>query len=573
MKPTISKQLKINPLLWISLWILGATMGVHAQSPGGVSANLKTWYKANTGVTGTSAVSAWADQSGNSLNVAQATASRQPSLAPTSPAFNFNRSLSFSGTNQLEYKAARFMSTTSSGTMFGAASNNLDGGYENLGVLGIDNPHMGTLSGDQIMWMNTSSPVRIDHPTPLIKDKTHILGYFWNGGGPNVGSGLRQDGVEFFEPNTEATGVGNSGVVDGMWTIGGYQYVENWHGNIAEIILYDRNLTAVEKDRVETYMSVKYGTTLSHNYLSADGTTIYNVATYGSHITSIGRDDASSLNQKQSKSVNTGSIVTIGLGTAVVADQSTIAASFSADKSFDIIGDNGLPSSYATAFLPQTYISPVPSAFRLMSRIWRVQETGTVGTITVSVPTTTKAEVLLVSNSATFTPGSATEITLTPDGNGNLTAQVDLTDGQFFTFGATLFGPGGVTADLGLWTKADAGTSSTTNGGFINTWLDQSPNQYQMTSQVDNRRPKYTAPSTSSNFNPTVLFDGVNSGLELAPFMTGVEPGGSVYGAAANKTPGTGFDNLVVFGIDNPHLGTAAATGKPLGYMNGSSPI
>ncbi|MEZ4902517.1 MAG: hypothetical protein R2822_12585 [Spirosomataceae bacterium] len=152
-------------------------------------------------------------------------------------------------------------------------------------------------------------------------------------------------------------------------------------------------------------------------------------------------------------------------------------------------------------------------------------------------------------------------------------ANVDLADGQFFTFGADLIGPGGVVADLGLWTKADAGTSSTTNGGFINTWIDQSTNQYQLTSQVDARRPKYTDPSASSNFNPTVLFDGINSGLELAPFMTGTEPGGSVFGAAANKTPGTGFDNLVVFGIDNPHLGTAAATGKPLGYMNGSSPI
>ncbi|MEZ4902519.1 MAG: hypothetical protein R2822_12595 [Spirosomataceae bacterium] len=38
-----------------------------------------------------------------------------------------------------------------------------------------------------------------------------------------------------------------------MWTIGGYQYVENWQGNIAEIILYDRNLTAAEKERSQKH--------------------------------------------------------------------------------------------------------------------------------------------------------------------------------------------------------------------------------------------------------------------------------------------------------------------------------
>jgi hypothetical protein len=552
----------------LSLFSIGQTL---AQSPGGVSADIQLWLKADNGVVTTgSAVSQWTDQSPQSHNLVQATANFQPLLQAASTSFNFNPSVKFDGANdRLAYKLGRFMATTSPGTFFGTASNALNGGYENLGDLGIDNPHMGTLGNQQIMWMNGSTPVRIDHPTLLTANKSMVLGYFWNGGGPNVGSGLRQNGVEFNEPNTEATAVGNGGPVDGMFTLGSYEGVENWTGHIAEVVLYSRNLTTQEKDRVDTYMAIKYGTTFTRNYLASDGTTIYNVATYGVNIAGIGRDDASGLMQKQSGSIE-GDIVTIYNGTYTAATlpvaNANNSSSFAADKSFMIWGQNGAPASYATPFNPVSYGYTPISSYNLMSRVWRVQETGTVGAVTIK-DNTGLAKHLIVANDASFTTG----VSLVPLVNG--VATVDLTNGQFFTFGADLIGPGGVVADLGLWTKADAGTNTTTNGGFINTWTDQSSNQYQVTSQVDNRRPKYTDPSSGSNFNPTILFDGVNSGLELAPFMTGTEPGGSVYGAAANKTPGTGFDNLVVFGIDNPHLGTAAATGKPLGYMNGSSPI
>ena len=36
-------------------------------------------------------------------------------------------------------------------------------------------------------------------------------------------------------------------------------------GRVAEIIIYDRALTAMERQRVETYMAIKYGITLGYN--------------------------------------------------------------------------------------------------------------------------------------------------------------------------------------------------------------------------------------------------------------------------------------------------------------------
>jgi hypothetical protein len=591
MKSYLSKQLKINPLLLIPLWILGATLGVYAQSPGGVSSGLAHWVRADksvysdAGTTLTTAgqtVQQMNDQSGNGLHVTALSATQKPILLGGTLQTNFNPSLDF--TSDYLINTNRVVQTTDGVSMYSVGSTRVFSGVRTMYSLGTNgNEPTVDLQSTLISPYNTgSSPSNVDI---FNNQMTLNQSMIW---GLRAANNVANDFKFSFQGEELATTLEilSSNSAYGNRVHVGKGVDSEWSGLIMEGITYNRSLTSAEAQRVNSYLALKYGITLrtvdtdgsitEGNYVSSAGTVIWNKTAntaYHNNVTGIGRDDASELVQKQSRSINTEALVTFGVGTGIAASNALNSNSFSTDASFEVIGDNGLSTAYATAYLPQTYVSPVPSGFKIMSRIWKVQETGTLGTVTISVPASSKAELLLVSSSATFTPGSSTEITMTPDGNGNLTAQVDLTDGQYFTFGTTLIAPGGVVADLALWTKADAGTSSTTNGGFINTWLDQSMNQYQMTSQVDSRRPKYTSPSSSSNFNPTVLFDGVNSGLELAPFMTGVELGGSVFGAAANKTPGTGFDNLVVFGIDNPHLGTATSTGKPLGYMNGSSPI
>ena len=62
------------------LGLLAGFQPAHAQSPGGVPANLELWLRADAGVTGTTDVSQWDDQSGNANNAAQATGTRQPAL-------------------------------------------------------------------------------------------------------------------------------------------------------------------------------------------------------------------------------------------------------------------------------------------------------------------------------------------------------------------------------------------------------------------------------------------------------------------------------------------------------------
>ena len=79
-------------------------------------------------------------------------------------------------------------------------------------------------------------------------------------------------------------------------------------GKLSELIIYDGVPTSTEEDQIESYLAVKYGITLaSTNYLSSDGTVIWNNSSYSSYhydIAGIGRDDDQGLHQKQSKSIN-----------------------------------------------------------------------------------------------------------------------------------------------------------------------------------------------------------------------------------------------------------------------------
>ncbi|MEZ4942636.1 MAG: hypothetical protein R3D58_17310, partial [Saprospiraceae bacterium] len=544
------------------------TFGAFLTAPGCVAANLLTWYKASNGVTG-DPVSAWQDAV-NGYDVIQNNAAHRPAFQ--SAAMNFNPALLFDGGNDhLEYTAGRFIATNASGTMFGAATNAGDGGYENLADLGIDNPHMGKLNAQQIMWMNGSGPVQIVQPGNFATDRSHVWGYFWNGGGPNVGSGLRLNGTEFYDPTTEATLVANSGYVDGLWTIGAYDGIETWNGLISEIILYDRNLAVWEKDKVETYLAVKYGNTLTHNYYAGDwngatGTTLWTTGGgYDNDIAGIGRDDCQGLLQKQSQSVNPGSLVAIYLGdqtSGLPVDNSSNASNFAADQRFMLWGSNGSSSTFGTAYTPNSF-TPAAGYYR-MARIWRVKETGTVGTVTVSIPANTQAEHLLVHSSANFGTGTPVEIPLTNNGNGQMVATVDLTDGQYFTFGRTLYAPGCVAANLLTWYKATDGVT----GDPVSAWQDLA-NGYNVIQNNAAHRPAFQ--SAAMNFNPALLFDGGDDHLEYtAGRFIATNASGTMFGAATNAGDG-GYENLADLGIDNPHMGKLNA--QQIMWMNGSGPV
>jgi len=77
---------------------------------------------------------------------------------------------------------------------------------------------------------------------------------------------------------------------------------------IPEILVFDTNLSTIDRQKIETYLSVKYGITINdiseNNYVSSAGDILWDSKknkNYNFRITGVGRDDAFGLYQKQSK--------------------------------------------------------------------------------------------------------------------------------------------------------------------------------------------------------------------------------------------------------------------------------
>jgi large repetitive protein len=523
------------------------TFGGYIIAPGCVVANLKAWYKADVGVTGTTAVTRWADQA-SGYDVIQETTGQTPSLQVADKSSNYNPYLKFDGLNDhLEYKKERFMTVTSSGSVFGAGSNEIDnGGYENFADFGIDNPHMGIFNSTFMMWMNGSVAPgpQVNHTTPIVKNQNQVYGWNWTGS-TDGGGQLRLDGNAQDFAGMDFNLVGNGGTADGMFTIGAWEAVENWKGNIYEVVVYDRNLSPTEKQKIDSYLAIKYGSTIALDYLSGDGTKVWDRTLntgYNEDITGIGRDDCQQLMQKQSTSTESGSVLTMSLA-SIAASNAANTGTFAADKNFEMVGDNGLSADYGVAYTPTSY-TPIGGYYR-MNRIWKVQETGTIGAITVAVP---QGKHLLVSSSPTFASG-VTEVALTADANGNMTASHNFSSGDYFTFGNEAYAPGCVVTGLNVWLKADVGTNTTTNGGIITQWNDQSGNARNHTQSTAANQPTYTV-NSGFNFNPAITFDGSDALITNA-FASGRE---AVHVFTMAKVGDNGWRSMYGFARDLTHV-------------------
>ncbi len=122
---------------WIIL--LGFSLFVNAQSPGGVSTNLKLWLDSTTGIitsSGTS-ISQWTDRSTLLNNATQVTTANQPIIA--SNVFNFNPAVQMDGLNHImNLTGAGFPTGNTARSFFMAASENGKGSDSFLFSYGVN---------------------------------------------------------------------------------------------------------------------------------------------------------------------------------------------------------------------------------------------------------------------------------------------------------------------------------------------------------------------------------------------------------------------------------------------------
>jgi gliding motility-associated-like protein len=328
---------------------------------------------------------------------------------------------------------------------------------------------------------------------------------------------------------------------------------------LAESIGYQNTTTATQQNVIETYLGTKYGISLGHDYVAADGTTkVYDLtanAGYVSNIFGIGRSDSQGLHQRQSKSVNASALLTIGNSNTIDLANGNTASSgndIGVNNSYLLVGDNAGALDWTTSACSAT------GPLGILQRYWKVQETGTIGSVKVQFDTRitsgatawlplaydpAQSVYLIVSNDAVFTDVGDTRVLMTYDATTKTySANVDLANGQFFTVAASMTSPGGVSAGLQQWLKADNATIGLATGSTMSNWPDS---YFDRTINKLAGTPKFQ--TNAINFNPTVYFDGLSSfgksltgaNLDFASYFTSAEVFGMV--KAISNTANNGF--------------------------------
>ncbi|MBO9611802.1 MAG: T9SS type A sorting domain-containing protein [Dyadobacter sp.] len=490
------------------------TFAAKVASPGGVFTDLRVWLKSDSGFT----PGEWQDQSGNANSYTQTNASRQPFTATAS--YNFNPIIDF-GTTGAD---ARFMVVpagkpySANGTNSSVFTVNLDrsvGGYADIlgfgattttaNLINANLPVFTRLGVNALMYPYAdASPAlpAVEANRLYLNDVSYTVG--------TAGIKYGQNGTT--GSNTQTFAAGYARHADGS-ILGSQPEVRN--GLIGEVIAYERDLTEAEKQRVRTYTAIKYGITLPHNYIASDGTTIlWNQTTntgYNKNIAGIASDEGSALVQKQSQSINTGSQVVIGT-TGLAGSNASNSNALATGQSL-IWGDNGLTKSLSVSHNVTVAGNQINLRF---GAVWKVQNTGSVGTVRVAWPTGV-VNLHLIQSTDNVIDGSDSHTAMTGTVNINDVtynyADVTLGDGSYFTFGGYIAGPGGVGQDLALWYRADSGVE-TDGENKVTGWNNSTANEVKLTSSGASGYIPYNDQVTKAwNFNPTLSFDGSNNYL------------------------------------------------------------
>lgn len=134
-----------------------------------------------------------------------------------------------------------------------------------------------------------------------------------------------------------------------------------------EVLYFPKALAAKEQSIIESYLSIKYGISLigTKDYTNSKGDTIWNYrrnSNYSTRVTGIGRDDVSSLYQRQSGNAEKDGLY---IGLQQIKELNSKNHGELLDKTFFLWGDNGLKAKIdekATVGLAQ------------MERVWKTNK-------------------------------------------------------------------------------------------------------------------------------------------------------------------------------------------------------
>ena len=456
----------------------------NIPGPGGVTADFRLWLKSTRGIvkSGTS-VTDWMDLGTNGKD-ATADIGKEPTFLDTpTDNINFNPVVKFENdggaTEQYMYNAtngfysqdvfivmmpdATMTSASSRNTIFAGISTGTAGDITGIGLGDYSSEFTNeTLSYNQ----NISGGGSYNGEAEISStySKAGIINVRNNATPSPTGQDILYNSDVLSTSTVNDIGFVNVGspgpptVLGTEYWIGrNYDIVGSLNGRVAEIFTFAERLTDADRQKVESYLGIKFGITLgasteaTKDYINSWNTVVWDVsanAGYNYDVAGIGRDSISDLNQKQSKSLNHANTVTIGLG-GISATNSTNPNEFEDDGDFLVWGNNNGAFS-GTSTNTVTITTGITTALTRIDRKWKIIESfeaagGDVETIFLSIPASafssfTKSSneeyVLIVADNANFSDTDIIDvIPLKSDGGANLQTWYDFHDTHYFTFG------------------------------------------------------------------------------------------------------------------------------------------
>ena len=327
-------------------------------APGGVDSNLLFWAKADSGGT------AWTDQSGNGVTITT------NGTVNTGSLLNFNPTNAFDGTGHYETNLSINAGTHPDLAVISVYVPDVDNagspwGEDNGGWdrFILDSGGSPSILNSMVSTGTGSLP---DVDNLFVANQANISTVVFDEDVAD-GSSVQVNGLQ--ETSfTSNHGPETSNVLEiGALGVNNYRF----DGRIAETIVYNQLLSSADDlKQIESYLAIKYGITLDSSfgsYLDSNGAAVYTFdGTYENDVTGIGKDNNSSLDQRISKSVNSGSILTISTDTDFTSANSSHTDGLT-DGQYLIAANNGGDTSL--------------NASEQLNRQWRVENTGSVGAV------------------------------------------------------------------------------------------------------------------------------------------------------------------------------------------------
>ncbi|HYH14106.1 MAG TPA: T9SS type A sorting domain-containing protein [Flavisolibacter sp.] len=448
----------------ILFWCLFISLVGYSQGPAGIQSGLKMWLRADAEATlahNDGLLNSWVYANDVSKSF-QSASTRRPQVRQNQ--FNFRPAITFSGAqemigpiNQLAPLEAHdddyslfvvWKGASSSGyriwTQWGCTSVSGEG-------FAFQTGSNGNKYGAQFETIAPGGPtpaagiVQTYAPGDLLISQLNVL---------NQASNDLEiiDSRNFDNPKVATVGNGvrdlstKGNILGRRCSISG----EPFSGDLAELIVFDRPISGVEREKIFSYLSIKYGINLqsrgvrtslyASDWNGVTGTTFWSGmlnANYAHDLFGIGRDDAAGFVQAISNSMNTGT----GDGRGQAGKGNIILSKPAHLDNLDylMVGHNG------DALAEQATDMPIfmTTDARRLSREWKIQRTGDPGPVQLSfdltgIATSGNSQTVMIvdeDGDGNFTTGRINLfMPSSRDGNHVIFENVTLGNNQIFTF-------------------------------------------------------------------------------------------------------------------------------------------